>query len=669
MMILVNRSLRLLLASLLLSSPALSFTDEPWTTSVLKEIRNRQYQETLNDPFLAQRRIDLAQTTVGPTPSSCLRHPIACVVDLYEKRGLFESTMGLYKRSDSAVDGYFNKIAQFTDANIFVTLTTLIYLLDANQYLQEDISDLIDPAVEAIADFHDRNMLDASLLGFWEQSFINNSWVTYAANERRLAEDLNDAETALRDACELIFSQQECDAHFPGYPNADGSKTFLPSDTDDTSENLSVGALLAERQTNPSYQAAYREWRNANSPARVKAALGQIMHYAYDADGASIAGNLIDPRTYYFLSNFYDQGAALDTRIPSTWLLDDEQVAANHYRGRGKWSTPHLAIHNVNDIDPIELGHFITAVARLDRSGLLEEAIAGDETFAQDLGKIIYDATVYLVHLISSNAPYLRPDILAPYYAYSEQAYEALANLIAATRGYTPKLPQVSAAAQLARNTMERTGTNQLIAHHVDSGGSGKVPKVYWEGILKNREITGAEVVRDRAFSTAAAVSALLDTWTESAPNGKLRWRQNADSFVTETLVPEAINFIKESALDALQPLTTIAFVGSTSVKTSEIYRYPANHYAYLDDETIVTKDCVVNECETAVYGVLGFIPRPKYEQLLSEGPFDFGPTPVVASDWGTSGGSAYIWRSEAQAYALALKVVAQFEQIESDAS
>ena len=668
-MIFVNGPLRLLFASLLLSSPALSFADEPWTTSVLKEIRDRQYQETLNDPFLAERRPDLAQTIVHPTPSSCLRHPVACVVDLYEKRGLFESTMGLYKRSDSAVDGYFNKIAQFTDANIFVTLTTLIYLLDANQYLQEDISDLIDPAVEAISDFQDQNMPDASLLGFWEQSFINNSWVTFAANEKRLAEDLNDAETALRDACELIFSPKECDAHFPGYPNADGSKTFLPSDTDDTSENLSVGALLAERQTNPSYQAAYREWRDANSPAKVKAALGQIVHYAYDADGASIAGNLIDPRTYYFLSTFYDQGAALNTRIPSTWLLDDEQVAANHYRGRGKWSTPHLATHNVNDIDPIELGHFITAVARLDRSGLLEEAIAGDETFAQDLGKIVYNATVYLVHLISSNAPYLRPDILAPYYAYSEQAYEALANLVAATRGYTPKLPQLSTVAQLARNTMERTGTNQLIAHHVDSGGSGKVPRVYWEGILKNREITGAEIVRDRAFSTAAAVSALLDTWTESAPNGKLRWRQSADSFVTDTLVPEAINFIKEAALDALQPLTTIAFVGSTSVKTSEIYRYPANHYAYLDDETIDTKDCVVNECETAVYGVLGFIPRAQYEQLLSEGPFDFGPTPVVASDWGTSGGSAYIWRSEAQAYALALKVVAQFEQIESDAS
>ena len=655
------------LAFPLILCPASAHTGDDWADGVLTKIQDLQYRETLNDPFSNQNQTDRSQEA-RPTPSSCLRHPLACAFDLYEKKGLFEATMGGYKRSNSAIDGFFNRTAVFTDANVFVTLTTLIYLMDASQHLGKDLSDLIDPAVDAIADFHDRNTPNASLLGFWEQEFINDYWVTFSTNGNRLVEDVDAVETVLRDACELIFSVEDCKAHFPGYPGGIAD-TYLPSDTDDTSENLSVGALLTERRTDPSYQAAYQAWRSHNSPANVKAALGQIMHYAYDADGESIARNLIDPRTYYFLSRFYERGAARDTRIPTTWLLDDEQVLAEHYRGRDKWPTPHLALHNVNDIDPIELGHFVAAVARLDRSGLLAEAIAGDETFADDLGQVVHNATAYIVYLISNDVPYLRPDILAPYYAYAEQAYEALANFVAATQGYTPKLPQLAKAAELARNTMEGIGTAQLVAHHVESGGSGQVPQVYWEGILRNREIDGTEIVRDRAFSTAAAVSALLDTWTESAPDGGLRWRQGADVFVTETLVPEAINFIKQTAMDPLQPLTAIAFVGATSIATSAIYRYPANHYSYLDGEKILAKDCVVNECPTAVYGVLGFIPREQYKELLAKGPFDFGPTPEKAEDWGTSGTEARIWRSEAQAYALALKVVAQFEQIENDAS
>lgn len=653
-----------LISGLLVLIPVLLFAQDPWTTTVLGEIRQRQYQETLNDPFARQDRKGFADRR-ETTPSSCLRHPVACVADLYEKRGIIESTVGFYTRSESAVDGYFNRVAQFTDANVFVTLTTLIYLMDASRYLQEDLSDLIEPAVDAIADFHDRNTPEASLLGFWEQSLTNNSWVTFAVNEKRIAGDINAVETALRDTCELFFSEKECKARFPSFPNSDGSETFLPSDTDDTSENLSVGALLAELQTNPVYQAAYRKWRDANSASKIKAALAQIMHYAYDASGDRIAGNLIDPRTYYFLSGFYEQGAPLNTRIPSTWLLDDEQVIAKHYRGRGKWSTPHLSINNVNDIDPVELGHFVTAVARLDRSGLLKEAVAGDQHFAQELGKVAHDSIVYLAYLVSRNVPYLRPDIFAPYYAYPEQVYEALASFLAATRGYTPKLPQLDAAARLARATMEGVGTEQLMAHHVQGGGDGKAPSVYWEGILRNREITGIEVVRDRAFSTAAAVSALLDTWTESVAGGTLRWQKNADPVITETLVPQAVEFIKKSALDSSQPPTSIAFVGINSIATGEIYRYPANHYAYLDGERILSKDCVLNDCETAVYGVLGFIPRQRYLQLLAKGPFDLGPTPAQSSDWGTSGESARIWRSEAQAYGAALKVVAQFEGVQ----
>ena len=666
----INLSATLLVLALLFS-PAVAYSDNAWTDIVLKKIKDRQYQETLNDPFSGEEEneADSGEET-NPTPTSCLRHPIACVVDLYEKRGLFEATIGGYKRSDSVVDGFFNKTAVFTDANGFVTLSTLIYLMNANQHLDEDISEIITPAVNAVTDFHDRNDPNASLLGFWEQKFINNFWVTWSNNSTRVAEDVNAVEAVLRDACELIFSDTDCNSHFPINPYG-GAAMFIPSDSDDTSENLSVGAMLSERQNDPIYTDAYQAWRTSNPPSNVKAALEQIVHYAYDADGESKASNLIDPRTYYFLSEFYDGGAARNTRIPSTWLLDDEQVFADHYRGRGEWPTPHLSANNVNDIDPILLGHFVTAVARLDRSGLLAEAIAGDETFANDLGAIVHNATSYLVHLISSNAPYLRPDILAPYYAYPEQAYESLANIVAVTQGYTPKLPQLAEAATLARNTMEGIGTVQLVAHSIESDDSGDPSQAYWywEGILWNSEIDGAEVVRDRAFSTAAAVSALLDTWTEPAPDGGLRWRPSADFFVTNTLVPEAIKFIEDAALDPLQPLTAISFVGLTSEESSEIYRYPANHYAYLDGENIDTKDCVVNLCETEVYGVLGFIPRQEYEELLAEGPFDFGPTPEEAADWGTRSGLVVIWRSEAQAYALALKVVAQFEQIMNDAS
>lgn len=660
---LVKKRSILLLSLLVLWNPISAFAEAKWTSSVLEEIRQRQYQETLNDPFIREGASVLVETG-SITPSSCVQHPIACVFDFYEKRGLFESTVGFYKRSENPVDGYLNKITQFTDANVFVTLTSLIYLMDANQYLGADISDLIAPAVDAIRDFHDRNNPGASLLGFWEQSLVNNAWVTYAVNEQRIAEDINGAETTLRDACELIFSTRECEDHFPGFPNSDGSETFLPPDTDDTSENLSVGALLSELQSNPAYRAAYQEWRDANSDAKIKSALAQIMHYAYDASGESIATNLIDPRTYYFLSGFYQSGSAPSTRIPTTWLLDDEQVIANHYRGRGRWPTPHLSLNNVNDIDPIELGHFVTAVARLDRSGLLMEAMAGDERFAEELGKLAHDSVLYLVYLISHNVPYLRPDILAPYYAYPEQLYEALASFLAVTQGRTPKLPQLSAAAQLARDTMKRVGTDQLIAHHLQGDGRRGTPSVYWEGKLKNREITGVEVVRDRAFATSVAVSALLDIWTVSAADGTLVWHEDVDASVRDTLVPQAITFIKKAALDPSQPLTAIAFVGSNSIQTSEIYRYPANYYAYLDGERIIAKDCVVNECETAVYGVLGHIPRHAYLQLVAKGPFDFGPTPAKSVDWGTSGESARIWRSEAQAYGLALKVVAQFERI-----
>ncbi len=659
------------LALSLVLSPAIAHPDEDpedlWSDVVLTKIKDRQYQETVNDPFSNENQADGGEET-KPTPTSCIRHPIACVIDLYEKKGLFESTIGGYKRSDSAVDGFLNKNAVFTDANGFVTLSTLIYLMNANQHLGEDISDMLTPAVNAVANFHDQNYPDANLLGFWEQKFVNDFWVTWSNNSTRVAADLNAVEKVLRDACELIFSVKECDSDFPINPYG-GAAMYIPSDSDDTSENLSVGAILSERQTDPVYTTAYQAWRASNSPSKVKAALEKIMNYAYDADGESVAHNLISPRTYYFLSEFYEGGAARNTRIPSTWLLDDEQVFNNHYRGRGEWSTPHLSANNVNDIDPILLAHFISAVARLDRSGLLAEAIAGDETFANDLGTIVYNATSYVVHLISRNAPYLRPDILAPYYAYPEQAYESLANVVAETDSYTPHLPRLADAATLARNTMESFGTVQLVANSVEYDPTGDDPQFYWEGILRNREIDGAEVVRDRAFATAAAVSALLDTWTESTPDGGLRWRTDADVFVTDTLVPKAIDFIKKAALDPLRPLTTIAFVGLTSEESSEIYRYPANHYAYLDGEKIDTKDCVVNLCETAVYGVLGFIPRQQYEELLAKGPFDFGPTPTTASDWGTRSGLVVIWRSEAQAYALALKVVAQFEAIEDDAS
>lgn len=652
-----------LLLLALLISPAIAYPDNEWADTVLKKIQDLQYQETLNDPFSQGSKTDSGEET-HPTPSSCLRHIIACVIDFYEKKGLFESTIGSYKRSNSEIVGLINKIAVFTDANAFVTLNTLVYLMDANRYLGKDISKMITPAVDAISGFHDQNDPNANAVGFWEQKFINSFWVAYANNSIRAIDDIDAVTKALRDACEVIFSDKDCESKIPEFPYPPPA-LYLPSDTDDTSVNLSVGAMLAERSTDPIYDDAYHAWRESNSPAQIKAVLQQYVDYAYDADGESVASNLIDPRTYYFLSGFYDSGASRKTRIPTTWLLDDEQIFEHHYRGRNQWSTPHLGSHNVNDIDPVELAHIVTAVARLDRSGLLAEALGGDKTLADDLGTIVHNATSYLVYLVSSNSPYLRPDILAPYYAYAEQFYEALANFAAATQGYTPKLPQLAKAAGLALKTMEQTGTAQLIAHHVESGGSGQDPEVYWEGVLRNREIGGAEVVRDRAFSTAAAVSALLDTWTEPTSDGGLRWRPDADASVTDKIVPEAIDFLRQAALDSKQTLTSIAFVGRTSVKSSQIYRYPANHYVYLDGEKIDTKDCVVELCETSVYGVLGFIPRKEYEEMLAKGPFDFGPTPRTAADWGTSGQAVVIWRSEAQAYALALKVLAQFEKIE----
>ena len=632
-----------------ISSSALA-ADDQWMDTVINKIEERQYQETINDPFVSQ----------SPTaPSFDCKFILSCAFDLYERKGLFEAAIGGYTRSDNPVDTLFNEIAQIPDADIFVTLTSLIYLIDGGRYTQKDIANLVTPAVAAIGSFHDKNHPSASVLGFWEQKLINNTWIAYTANAIKLGEDANAVEVVLRDACEAFFSAAECQAHFPGLPGAGGESNFVPSDTDDTSENLSVGALLALNQNDPAYGPAFQMWMANNPPAKIKAALAKIMQYAYSGGGSSVANNLIDPRTYYFLSGFYET-LPTSARLPVTWLLNNEEVLENHYNGREEWPTPHLALYNVNDIDPIEVGHFITAVARLDRSGLLAQAAAGDMVFVNALEQIVYDATRYLIYLVSIDAAYSRPDILANYYAYPEQLYEVLGNFAAVTSGYVSQLPQLHAAGIAASAVMEGSGTSQLINHfEVDPE---KPDEIYWEGVLKNKETTGGYYVRDRVYATATAVSALLDSLTHEVTPGHPEWKPSVNVAITDVIVPNAISFLKRQTLERTP--SSIAFVGTTTYQSNEIYRYPANNYAYLDGEPLASKDCVVNKCPTETYGVLGHIPRTEYVTLLAQGPFDFGPTPTQASAWGTSGASAYIWRSEPQAYALVLKVVAQFEKI-----
>ena len=69
------------LALPLILFPAMAHSDDDWTDVVLTKIRGLQYQETLNDPFSNQQQADRSQEA-GSTPTSCVRHPLACAFDL-----------------------------------------------------------------------------------------------------------------------------------------------------------------------------------------------------------------------------------------------------------------------------------------------------------------------------------------------------------------------------------------------------------------------------------------------------------------------------------------------------------------------------------------------------------------------------------------------------------
>ena len=235
-------------------------------------------------------------------------------------KGLFRSDIRLNFVGNPVVQPLRNGAVSVFDNDMFSSGWIVTALLEANLYGKGAPvfePSRLDLALSAISDFNDKNDQENTksvVRNFWQQTLNHTSgmWYQEPTNIRNVAVLIKNSfnlvpwnliESSL-DAFNLarleklikIVQEDTNDA-----PKILLDAFCIPPDFDDTYLNLGLGATLSK--LNSQYPDIYKNWLKNNS--NIDHLVDVTVKYAYEPFSNDLNKNLIDPRTYFYVSNAF----------------------------------------------------------------------------------------------------------------------------------------------------------------------------------------------------------------------------------------------------------------------------------------------------------------------------------------------------------------------------
>lgn len=578
-----------------------------------------------------------------------------------KQAGLYASYVHI-NLSGGEFQTFFRHNFQIFDNNFFVTawvMESLIHSHDLNPASFNLPATAISSALNAELTYYDKNNPNTTLVTFWPQKAVKGYYQASPQNLEALFGDVDAARRAALKLCEQKYSVSQCEAFINKFMPADSLTDMedafhIPSDTDDSSLNLSLGATLYLHRHDPLFSTAYQQWQQANPVANIKSALEIYIENAYQPDSANTDNNLIDPRSFYAMHGYAFDTSTQHFPLLTTWtekLSDEKKQVASGMK------MPVVAMPlNDNNVDPSVQANFIYAMTLLDQTGLLKQVVAGDADFHKQLDQLIVNSASYIAYVIQNDLTLKRPDITITYYPSKYNLYWFASRITAAYQQSPGEDAGVKQAVATLSNVLQHEATTALLKTATQYGGA-----VYWDDFLGDGDTdptTHQPYAEDRLFSTAVAVNALLNIWTDQH-----QWLSNTPDAV-KTDVSSAVAFLKSNILTTHYRKDNAFFSGSVKGMDSLPFVYPANYYQYLDGRSYTPGSQMPDDPSLIFSLQKQLIPSASaYDEMVKQSHFGF-PTPTTFSGFNDPKGGFPYWSAPALTYAFTLEAIEAFDKL-----
>ncbi|OWF43412.1 uncharacterized protein LOC110459787 isoform X1 [Mizuhopecten yessoensis] len=520
---------------------------------------------------------------------------------------------------------------------------------------------MIDSAVEAIGNFHNRNYnFTNSIMTFWPQVY-NATTRTFQSTPSNLLQLLQLADTfpvKLIEDLMKIFGLKDMEQvveHLIQEKDMFSRAFHIPPDFDDTFVNLGLGALL--RNAQESYPQSWKQWQIQNS--NVTSALHALRKYAYRPSSTNPDVNTIDPRTYFYMRSFLSEHHDENLALVPTWIQNTREAMQGDKKGV---SMP----FSVNNVDVTVAANAIYGLT----SGLLSNII-DDVEFDADLQRIYLNTSSLIAHELSYNFS-SRPDLALTYYPSKHECYWFVARTLSLMQRYllnnnetdTLPFPVMNTVKLAFENTLKREVTPEILKASKDDFEG----RIYWDNFLGDGDINSdnSSVVRaeDRIFTTAMVVNTLIDVWTVYNQSAfRLEWLPGVSPQLNDT-IKRAVAWLTDFSLGPTYKPWNTFFSGSGKGLKSLPFWYPANRIEYMNGTAV--NSSVIPHGVNFLIGISGYVPDEKYNAMLKVPHFGvMTPTDFPGfNDPTEPHGFFPFWSSDSYTYSATLMALSKYTNI-----
>ncbi|KAL0211915.1 hypothetical protein RCL1_005541 [Eukaryota sp. TZLM3-RCL] len=570
-------------------------------------------------------------------------------------RGVFPSRIHLNFVGEPLQVFLRESLINVLDSNHFVT-AFLIHSIAETVELNPNVIDIptaqkvIELATTATLRFKDKNFpKDIPAIVFWAQQYDPESGY-YIASPNNLLKPLEQFNSFKEYLCHLlkqIHLEFLCDTLDNLLPFDVNPEMFrLPSDLDDTSVFFANYFKLCSIPVfNTSCELLEKQGYNFK---KMRELIEKFTWKLHDSDPQS---NLIDPRTYYFGHEFF-QNISRPFYLPTTWLSSIEF-------DRKRAPFVNMPLH-VNNVDVVVSSNFLFGYVSLIGLYAQKSRDIG-ELFSPIIESLLIDTIDFLSFTFESGKASSRPDLVFVYYPTTHAALEFLARL------------------KYLLQKFEATDSKLLINYPVLAELKLKVDKLSYTHLTnfvlnsltcKNSECFSNnflgqadkhQTFRDRAFCSSLSLNTLLDIWSEAKVNQKTGEISRELKDTTPNVVILKMKFLYNFLIKNFnsEKLENAFFSGSIKGLSSLPFTLPGNYAQTLSREIVNQYEQYQGDMSRVIYGLSGKISAENYENMLKRPYFGLPPQPKFSSFNETP---FPFWSSEALTRGFGLLAVTKYE-------
>ncbi|GAB1602210.1 Hypothetical predicted protein [Argonauta hians] len=563
------------------------------------------------------------------------------------KKGIYESDVKLYFHGQPIMTLTRNMFAVY-DVNMFATSWINIAMLEAYSYnkLPKPSAQNLQQSLEAISQFTDRNVnYTNSLMCFWPQVY-NETVGMWQSSPRNLLQLLNFSDYLPMNFLEKILEGLGFDKleqyikHLVNSKSLYASAFHIPPDFDDTSVNLGLGSLLAEKKAD--FPEQYQTWLEHNS--NITSVFDALKKYAYRPFSADKNVNSIDPRTYFYLRGFLEDAASngKDVTLVPTWAQNINETLEMSSKGVGM-------PFNINNVDCAVAANTIYGITASILSGVQSDTILDDP----DIQKIYRNTTALLAWQLRTRLSE-RSDLAIPYYPSIMEFYWFVSRITSCIERFLinnrpHKQNDVPKVIEEAFNILGVELRTNTTAHIMSLAISDTTGGIYFDGFIGNDNVTRKP--EDRLFTTAMAVNALQGIWSVyDGAAGMNVWINETPPRVIETIT-SAVKFLHENIFGGEYKPWNAFFSGSVKGMTTLPFLYPYNRFENSSSmlRQLRAVEGLISEKE---YMAMTKVPLPEFNNMT---------TPMEFKGFNADDSVFPFWTSEPYTYATTLLALSHY--------